>query len=225
MHLGLIGGIGPSATVAYYTRLVEEFRKADLPLDLTIVHADINVLAQNAAGNQKHAQARVFATHMDQLAAAGCDVGMITALTGHFCFDETRTLSAIPMINGIDVINQHCVDNNIGVLGILGSPPVLNTKLFGLLTTAEIVLPQSGLDALGETYMQVAQSGTCTEENRTMFFEAGASMIADQNAEAVLLAGTDLGLAFNDRSPGYMVIDALELHVQELVSMAAEQQA
>ena len=222
MHLGLIGGIGPAATVAYYTRLVAEFRTADLPLKLTIIHADMTVLAHNASTDQRQAQAEVFAGHLNQLAAAGCDIGMITALTGHFCFEETRQLSPIQLVDGTEVIDRHCDVQGIKTLGLLGSPPVLNTKLFGLLKASEIVVPKTGLDELGQAYMEVAYTGICTDENRSKFFQAGASMIENQDAEAVLLAGTDLGLAFNGQTPGFKVIDALELHVQELVSLASK---
>lgn len=222
MHLGLIGGIGPAATIAYYTQLVAEFGRNDLPLELTIVHADISVLIHNASSDQRDAQAMVFANHLNQLAAAGCDVGLITALTGHFCFNETMLQSPIPLINGVGVIDNYCTAQGIQTLGILGSPPVLDTKLFGLLSTPEIVVPQVGIDVLGKAYMEIARTGTCNTVNRSMFFEAGASMIKNQKAEAVLLAGTDLGLAFNGHSPGFRVVDALDLHVQEIVSMAIE---
>ena len=48
-------------------------------------------------------------------------------------------------------------------------------------------------------------------------------MVEEQCADAVLLAGTDLGLAFDGQTPGFTVIDALELHVQELVSLTVTQ--
>ena len=108
MHIGLIGGIGPAATVAYYTRLVAEFKKRDLPLALTITHADIAVLVQNASSDQRQAQAEVFAYHLEQLTAAGCDIGMITALTGHFCFEETCQRSPVQLLNGVAVIDRYC---------------------------------------------------------------------------------------------------------------------
>ena len=223
MHIGLIGGIGPAATVAYYTRLVAEFKKRDLPLSLTITHADIAVLVQYASTDQRQAQAEVFAYHLEQLAAAGCDIGMITALTGHFCFDETCQRSPIQLLNGVAVIDRYCEEHGIKTLGLLGSPPVLKTKLFGLLKSPKVVVPKIGLDALGATYMKVAHAGFCTDEDRSRFFDAGAVMVADQGADAVLLAGTDLGLAFDGQTPGFTVIDALELHVQELVSLAVKQ--
>ncbi len=45
-------------------------------------------------------------------------------------------------------------------------------------------------------------------------------MVENQNADAILLAGTDLGLAFDGHDPGYRVIDALALHVAALTDLA-----
>ena len=39
-------------------------------------------------------------------------------------------------------------------------------------------------------------------------------------AEAVILAGTDLNLAFDGRDPGYPVYDALDVHVALLADLA-----
>jgi aspartate racemase len=222
MHIGLIGGIGPAATVAYYARLVEAFKKVDLPLEVTITHADISVLAANASGNNAQAQAKVFAKHLTQLKGAGCDIAMITALTGHFCFDETQSLSTLPLINGVEVIDRYCEERQIKTLGLLGSPPVLSTHLFGLLKTPRTIVPENDLESLGKAYLEVAISGVCSEENRQKFFKAGAIMVEHQKAEAILLAGTDLGLAFDGHKPGYRVIDALELHIEALVALQVQ---
>ncbi|MFK8034892.1 MAG: aspartate/glutamate racemase family protein [Hyphomicrobiales bacterium] len=224
MHIGLIGGIGPAATVAYYTRLVAEFKKAGMPLEITIVHAEIATLAANAGADKRAEQAAVFAKHLHQLKGAGCDIATITALTGHFCFDETNQLSPLPLINAIDLVDNYCKSQNIEILGLLGSPPVLTTHLFGLLRAPQTVVPANNVNELGNTYMEIANAGFCTEENRQKLFAAGAAMMKDQNAEAILLAGTDLGLAFNDHDPGYRVVDALEIHVAALVGMAAAEQ-
>jgi aspartate racemase len=220
MHIGLIGGIGPAATIAYYTRLVEEFKKANIPLQLTIVHADISALARNAGNGLRKEQAEIFARHIQQLRGAGCDVATITALTGHFCFEETEQLSELPLVNAITLIDQFCHTQGIDVIGLLGSPPVLETQLFGLLQTPDTVIPARDLDGLGKAYMEIAMSGVCTDANRQRFIAAGSSMVQDQNAEAVLLAGTDLGLAFNGQNLDYRIIDALEIHIDGLVALA-----
>lgn len=220
MHIGLIGGIGPAATISYYKQLVAQFGEADLPLRLTIEHAEMSVLLQNVLNDRREAQAEVFAKHLNNLAAAGCDIALVTALTGHFCFEETRNRSPIPLMDGTAVIDTYCTENRFKSLGILGSPSVLKTKLFGLLNTAEIIVPRAGLDDLGETYMKLAQTGMCTNAQRSQLFEAGRSMIEEDHAEAILLAGTDLGLAFDKQAPGFVVIDALKLHVRALIALA-----
>ncbi|WP_425091403.1 aspartate/glutamate racemase family protein [Tropicimonas sp. S265A] len=166
MHIGLIGGIGPAATVAYYSALVTAFRDADTPLSLTISHADISVLSQNAAQDRRDAQAEVFADHLTRLAAAGCEIGVITALTGHFCLEETRARAPIPVLDGTDVIDRHCQETGVKVLGLLGSPTVLKSRLFGRLTGCRVVVPQTDLDTLGAAYMEVARTGTCLPPQR-----------------------------------------------------------
>lgn len=222
MHIGLIGGIGPAATIAYYSKLVEAFKSADTPLELTIVHADITVLAPNAAAGRKNEQATIFAKHLEQLSGAGCDVAMITAMTGHFCFTETETLSPIPLIDATKLVDDYCDENNLKSVGLLGSPPVLATHLFGLLKSPKTIVDDRDLDRLGNTYMTLAQSGYCSDENRQYLIKTGEKLVNDKGAEAVLLAGTDLGLAFDGQETSYKVIDALDVHVAALLKLAME---
>lgn len=223
MHIGLIGGIGPAATISYYSKLIEEFKKADIPLQLTISHAQITSLVANAGANKRQEQAEIFARHLHQLAGAGCDVAMITAMTGHFCFEETEPMSPIRLINATKLVDDYCDDHNIKSVGLLGSPPVLATHLFGLLKSPKTIVPDHDVEKLGATYMELANSAFCTEDNRDFLINAGARMVAKQGAEAILLAGTDLGLAFDAQQTSYRVIDALNVHVAALVKMAAQE--
>ena len=220
MHIGFIGGIGPAATVAYYDRTVRAFQDANLKLNLTIDHADVGVLVKNAQAEARREQAEVFAKHLNQLHAAGCDVAAITALTGHFCFDELAQISPLPLISAISPIDRFCVNNGVTTVGILGSPPVMASHLFGQLQETKSVIPSSETEKLGQTYFEMAIKGVCSEEARAAFFAAGAEMVSKQSADAVLLAGTDLGLAFDGHDPGFPIIDALDIHVDEFVSTA-----
>ncbi len=220
MHIGLIGGIGPVATVSYYLRLIKAFRSIDQTPEITIAHADMQKLIAHASSQNAGAQARLFAKHTQQLANAGCDVVAITALTGHFCLEETQALSPVPLLNAIEIIQSHCARENFSILGLLGSPPVLSTHLFGMLDGLKTIVPTHEHGDVGATYMELARTGFCTDEQRELLVNAGRAMIHENNADAILLAGTDLGLAFDDFSPGFPIVDALELHVQALVSLA-----
>jgi aspartate racemase len=220
MHIGLIGGIGPAATVAYYQRLVTRVREGGGTLELTIVHADIAALIARGRTNDRDGQARAYATHIDQLRGAGAECAAITSLGGHFCFAETRMIASLPLVSGITPIENHLVAAGMRRVGVLGTEALMRSRLFGQLTQVEAVAPAGDLDALGQMYQEMAVAGACTDAQRATLFEAGRRMVEDQGAEAVVLAGTDLGLAFDGFDPGYRVVDGLDLHVARLADLA-----
>ena len=100
----------------------------------------------------------------------------------------------------------------------------MQTRLYGQLRRTTAVACDDEVEQLGRMYQDVAVSGVCSDAQREVLFEAGRRMVEEQGAEAIVLAGTDLGLAFYGRDPGYRVIDALEVHVALLAELAAGRQ-
>ena len=101
MHIGLIGGIGPKATIFYYQRIVQLFGRASAaPLNLTIAHTELSLLAKHLMSGDAMAQAEEFRRVTDQLAAAGADRVAITSFGGSFCADEFAQISPLPMMDG-----------------------------------------------------------------------------------------------------------------------------
>lgn len=220
LHLGLIGGIGVAATIVYYQRLTARVAALGGKLDLTIVHADVHELIRNNLADDRQAQAHVYAALIGRLKAAGCDVAAITSLGGHFCFDETLPLSALPLVSAVKPLDAFFAENGLGTVGLLGTRVVMRTRLYGQLQRTRAVAPDDEIDLIGQTYQDVAVAGLCTDEQRALFLKAGQRMVDGQGAEAVVLAGTDLNLAFDGQSPGYRVIDALDVHVDLLARIA-----
>ena len=222
MHLGLIGGIGPAATVVYYQRLTDLMRKKNSRLELTIVQADVYDLLNNNVADLRDAQATIYADLIARLKAAGADCAAITSLGGHFCFPETEKISTLPLISAVTPLDGYFAAQGLKRVGLLGTEVVMRTRLYGQLEKTEAVAPDGNLIALGKLYQDMAISGTCTDEQRRVFFEAGRKMVEDKGAEAIILAGTDLNLAFDGRhNPGYPVIDALDVHVAVLADLAS----
>jgi len=222
MHLGLIGGIGPAATVVYYQRLTDLMRQRDSRLELTIVQADVYDLLNNNLADQRDAQAAIYANLITRLKAAGADCAAITSLGGHFCFAETAKLSTLPLISAVTPLDDYFAAQGLNRVGLLGTEVVMRTRLYGQLEKTKAVAPSGDLNALGKVYQDMAISGTCSDEQRATFFAEGRKMVEDQGAEAIILAGTDLNLAFNGHhNPGYPVIDALDVHVAVLADLAS----
>ncbi|WP_300031460.1 aspartate/glutamate racemase family protein [uncultured Roseobacter sp.] len=221
MHIGLIGGIGPAATVVYYQRLTALMRERGKKLELTIVQASADELVANNLADNRAEQADIYARLIDRLKAAGADLAAITSLGGHFCYSETEAISALPLVSGVTPLDEHFASQGINTVGLLGTGVVMRTKLYGQLQKTRAVAPGDDLESVAETYLQMALSGRCTDENRALFFDAGRAMTVENGADAIVLAGTDLGLAFDDHDPGYKVIDALDVHVALLADLAS----
>ena len=222
MHIGLIGGIGPAATIAYYDRLTGLVRDAGRPLELTIEQADMAEMIANLLADRREEQAATYARLIDRLRAAGAACAAITSVGGQFCFAETERISSLPLVSALAPLDEHLAGVGLRRVGLLGTEVVMRTRLYGQLALTETITFDGDLAALGQTYLDVAGQGACTDEQRTTLFEAGRSMIEDQGAEAIVLAGTDLGLAFDGRDPGYPVVDALDVHVAVLADLALD---
>jgi len=99
MHIGLIGGIGPAATDYYYRRLIKAFEKTPEALELTIAHAASPILLRNLADGNAAAQAAIFERLSRRLQAAGAEAVAVTAIAGHFCIEEFKALSPLPVLD------------------------------------------------------------------------------------------------------------------------------
>ena len=222
MHIGLIGGIGPAATEFYYRGLIERHARSATQLDLTIAHADVRELAQNLANNDARKQADVFVRLVRRLAAAGADVAAVTSMGGHFCIKELEAISPLPILNGLPEVDAAIRHKSLKTIGILGTRTVMETRLYGAISSAQVVLPEGeALEQVHKNYVEMAIAGRVTDAQRRVFFSAGQHLCRAQGAEAIILGGTDLFLAFEGQDCGFPVIDCADVHVEALYQRSA----
>jgi aspartate racemase len=221
MHIGLIGGIGVAATVVYYQRLAAAAAARGVSrLELTIVHGEIQELIRNNLADRRAEQAQAFLPLVERLKNAGCDCVALSSLGAHFCLDELADLSPLPIVSAVAPLDAYFVEHGIRQVGLLGTRVVMRTRLYGQLIHTKAIALDDEIELLGQTYQDVAVAGVCTPQQRELFLDAGQRMSA-AGADAIVLAGTDLNLAFDGQDPGYTVIDALDVHVALLADLAS----
>jgi aspartate racemase len=217
MHIGLIGGIGPAATEYYYRGLIERHAGSNTPLELTIVHADVRELAHNLANHDTRKQAGIFVHLVQRLAAAGARAAAVTSMGGHFCIGELEAMSPLPIVNAIPEVDAAIRRNNLKRIGIIGTRTVMETRLYGGITSADVVLPEGeALEQVHTSYIEMATAGRVTDAQRRTFHSVGQHLCRVQGAEAVMLGGTDLCLAFDGQDCGFPVLDCAGIHVEAL---------
>ena len=221
MHIGLIGGIGPAATDFYYRGLIDRHVATGIPLDVTICHADVREMSRNLMGKNPGKQAEIFARLVERMKAAGAKAAAITSMGGRFCVKELVAISPLPILNAIPEVDAALARRKLKKVGIIGTRTVMETKLYGGISSVEVV-PTEGedLDRVHANYIEMATIGHVNDAQRQVFFEAGRRLIA-RGAEAIMLGGTDLFLAFAGHDPGFAVIDCADIHVDALYAKSA----
>lgn len=217
MHIGLIGGIGPAATDFYHRGLIERHTASGIPLDLTIAYANVRDMSRNLAEGTPGKQAEIFARLVHRLKGAGAEAAAITSMGGHFCVKELMAISPLPIINGPPAVDAAIASRKLKRVGIIGTRNVMESGLYGSIVSAEVVAPEGEeRTRVAQCYSEMATIGRVNDQQRQTFFEAGRRLHRERGAEAVLLGGTDLFLAFVDQDCGFPVMDCADVHVDAI---------
>ena len=67
-----------------------------------------------------------------------------------------------------------------------------------------------------KAYIEMAIVGRVTDAQRRVVLSIGQHLCRAQGAEAVMLGGTDLFLAFQGQDCGFPVLDCAEIHVEAI---------
>lgn len=131
--VGVIGGLGPMATVYFYDMVV---RLTDAKTDQE--HIDM-VIANRATtpdrtdyiiGKSDVSPVDVLKKDAKRLENFGSDFIVITCNTAHFFYNEISEEVSIPVLNIIEETIKHAKEKNHKKLGILATTGNINTKLY-----------------------------------------------------------------------------------------------
>jgi aspartate racemase len=202
-NLGLIGGLGPGATVHYYQQLVEME-----PGELLIVHAERRRVLADVERGDRTALASYFARLIERLANGGAEVAAISAITPHICIRELEKISVLPLVNIIEEVGNEIRSRGYKRVALFGTRFVMESRMFGMLEDVEVVVPEQ-VETIDRTYMAIVDGGT---EGRNLLSRIARELAVD----AVVLAGTDLSLIFNESNTDFPHVDGAKVHIQAI---------
>src|SRR5215469_5000665 len=221
MHIGLIGGIGPAATDFYYRRLIATFARKNAALELTIAHADTPTLLTNLTRNDAAAQTAIYSRLTKRLISAGAECVAVTSIAGHFCIDDFKAVSQLPVVDLIAEVSRTIETRGLKRIGILGTRTVMETRFYGRIANAEVVPPgEPDLDDVHQAYISMAASGHITEKQRSIFYSASHRLLENHGVESIMLGGTDLALAFPEGATEFPLVDCAGIHADAIARFA-----
>jgi len=106
----------------------------------------------------------------------------------------------------------------IGLVGGLGLGAGIESDFFGRLPGVEVVRPQPNeITLINDTYVTIAGSGRATPEQHAALTAMAKRLCDRDRVAAVLLAGTDLSLVFNENNTDFPNLDCARVHIQAIM--------
>src|SRR4051794_21410169 len=99
--LGMVGGIAPESTVAYYRMIVAAYKRArpdgSYP-ELVIDCIDVTKMLGLIAADKLDEVTAYIANSVNNLAAAGAEFALLASNTPHVVFDPLERNSPVPLL-------------------------------------------------------------------------------------------------------------------------------
>ena len=203
-NLGLIGGLGPGATVHYY----QELTKAQAG-EMLIVQADMQRVLAHVQRDDRAGLADYFARLIERLAHGGAEVAAISAVTPHICIRELQRISALPLVNIVEETLLEIRARGYRRVALFGTRFVVGSRMFGMLNGVEVVVPDQ-IEAIHKAYMQTVAGST---DGRDTLLQIAQQLPVD----AVVLAGTDLALIFDATNTPFQHVDSAKVHMEAIM--------
>jgi aspartate racemase len=214
----LVGGLGVGATVHYYQRLAEGHEERGRTLDIVIAHAETARTFAYVQATDRDGMAEYLNTFLRRLKAAGAEVGVVPAVTPLYCWSELTATSPLPLIGMVDAVAAELAARAARRVAVFGTRFVVESGFYGLLEGVEVIRPRPDeVDLIHGVYTELLRERKGSEEQRRKLTALAQTLQARDAVEAVLLAGTDLSLIFNESNTDFPHIDCAAVHLKAIV--------
>jgi aspartate racemase len=210
--LGLIGGLGPGATVHYYRGLIAAHAAQGRAARMLIAHAHVNHARPLAEANKLDELARYLADLIDSTTAGGAEMAAIVAVTPHICTAQLLPLLRIPLIDMVSEVAGAIRARGLKRVALLGTRSTVESRMFGRLGV-DVVMPKADeIDFIHNAYLDVVYDRS-SPEKIDQLRDLAHTLVTRDGAESVLLAGTDLSMVLNEENAGFPTIDCAGVHI------------
>jgi aspartate racemase len=215
---GLVGGLGVGAAIHYYKELAKAHDRLHVPLNLAMVHADMARMIQWAGAGDAKSMAQYVASLVARLKSAGATFAALPAVTPHLCISELLPISPLPLVNMLEIVNDALRSSGFRRVALFGTRFTVDSAMFGALTAVEVVRPRpQEVDYIHNTYFQLASTGAGGNAEREGLTRMARTLIQRDSLDAIILAGTDLALIFDESNTPFPHVDCAHAHLDAIL--------
>lgn len=222
--LGLVGGIGPESTVAYYRQIVhgvqERFGLQTLPR-LSIESLSAFQVFAFCREQRFDDLTQYVLDAITGLAAGGAELAALTGNTPNIVLDRVRERSPIPIVGAIEASCKVAQQRGLSKVGLLGTVFTMTNRFF------KTPFEQQGIAVATPNANQIAyiqekieaelEHGIIVDETRDAFIAIIQDMQEREGIEQIILGCTELPLLLSDATSPIPCLDTMQIHVAALI--------
>lgn len=211
MKLGVIGGLGPLASVYFYELLT---KMSDVDYDqghLEIILHSCPSIPDRTAYILDHSQENPLDDLIcigQELGNLGVDYIAMPCITAHYFHDDIAKYISVPIIHLIQELKQYLIRNHISKIGIMATTGTITTRLFQQeLTDITCIVPECQDDVMHIIYDNVKKGVNIDMD----VFQRVSNELFDKGSQIIILGCTELSIVKKEHHLDARYLDMMEL--------------
>lgn len=221
--IGIIGGLGPEATVDYYKRITSFFhhynQSFSMP-EIIIYSIDMAAFFQLVEEQRWEHLAAMLTSKLTSLKDAGADFAVISSNTPHIVFDRVLSQSPLPLISIVEVTLETAKRMGAKKIGLLGTKFTMQTNFFGERFSRDgitVVVPNAQEQQfIHDKLLKEIELGIIKDETRSALLNIIERMKERDNIEGAILGCTELPLILADNDASIPLLNTSAIHVEAI---------
>lgn len=227
--VGVLGGVGPMATV-YFEQMVLELTDAACDQDhlnmLVCNHATIPDRTAFILGESKLSPLFDMARDAQMLARAGCDFLVLPCNTAHFFYEHIQNAVSIPLLNIIEETVLACAAKNAKAIGILATEGTVKADTYGIMCRRHGLTCIYPDPATQKKVTRIIYDGVKAGRHiRAKEMTTLYNCMREEGSDAIVLGCTELSVAHRDLELNAAhpdVVDSLETLARRTITFAGK---
>lgn len=221
--IGLVGGLGPEATVDYYNGIIDAFKTGDLNYPEIIIYSvNMSVFIGLMKEKRFDEAAQEVVKKIISLERAGAEFAAITANTPHMLFEQISAISPIPLISIVEATLDECLRKGYSRPGLLGTGFTMRSSFYQdvfMCRGLDVIMPEKNdINEVDFRIFSEIELGIFKEETRQMLIGVTGKMARDQKIDSMILGCTELPLILRETSyNGIPMLNTTKIHVDAIV--------
>lgn len=213
--VGVLGGLGPIATVYFYNMVVEmtDARKDQEHVDMIIINrASTPDRTEYIIGKSDKSPLDCLIKDAKRLENSGADFVVLTCNTAHYFYDAISESINIPMVNMIEETVNTAIKNGKKKIGIMATTGNISMKIYQKMCDRKDVKYHVPNEEIQEEIMNIIYNEVKASKKVGMdrFYKI-IEYFKNEGCDCVILGCTELSIIKKDNSlPDEFYIDSSE---------------